>query len=423
MSNNNTALIQNVLNISNSILNETPPNETFVYWSNFILLCLAFVFIFSIIFNIISILSITSTPLTPINLLILNLAISDLFYSFGIPMFSITYVTENWIFGQFGCNFFFFIEFSSIISSVLTVTFLSVERFFDVTDFAKKRKYRLFTKQKVLIYIATLWMIAIAFIAPMISSISLTQVKNKYICVSNWSGRQFNIFFMTKFTFVFIFPYIIICISSIKLLIYLNEWGSRTKNRTNLVEHLKLNDKGNFKEETINEKTENASHVTCFLTPKNENFLSEPSWQFNHIENSSYSLDTESATRSQGLNQSPVNLPKEKSLKESLNGVTTTTMSEPNLPNKTSQKRIYVNNVRKKAVRLVLTIVFFFLMQWSPFWIFQIYQIIATEKIKNVQFINLVTSSISYTNTVANPILYMILTYNFKLYLKKNFNF
>lgn len=39
----------------------------------------------------------------------------------------------------------------------------------------------------------------------------------------------------------------------------------------------------------------------------------------------------------------------------------------------------------------------------------------------NIQLINMIVSTLSYSNTVANPALYMLLTYNFKEYLQKTF--
>ncbi len=79
-----------------------------------------------------------------------------------------------------------------------------------------------------------------------------------------------------------------------------------------------------------------------------------------------------------------------------------------------------MEGVRHKAVCLVLAIVLVFLVQWSPLWFFQFYQMFATHHIENVQLVNMIISTLSYSNTVANPILYMLLTYNFKQYVRKN---
>jgi hypothetical protein len=85
-----------------------------------------------------------------------------------------------------------------------------------------------------------------------------------------------------------------------------------------------------------------------------------------------------------------------------------------------TKRKNYMSSVRRKAVRLVLSIVFVFILQWSPLWIFQFILNFSNSNIKNVQIINISTSTLSYTNTVANPILYILLTSNFKQYLKNN---
>jgi hypothetical protein len=119
-------------------------------WSNFFLFVLALVFVFSILLNTLSILSIINMrKFTPINMLIMNLAVADLIYTSGIPMFSFHFLSKSWVFGVAGCRFFMFTEFSGVICSVLTVTVLSVERFFDVTEFYKQRRCQFFTKFKV----------------------------------------------------------------------------------------------------------------------------------------------------------------------------------------------------------------------------------------------------------------------------------
>lgn len=84
----------------------------------------------------------------------------------------------------------------------------------------------------------------------------------------------------------------------------------------------------------------------------------------------------------------------------------------------------YATSVRQKASCLVLIIIVLFLFQWSPLCVFQLVIIFSNDlNIPNIQLVNLLVSTLSYSNTIANPILYMLLTYNFKLYFKKSFNY
>jgi hypothetical protein len=79
-----------------------------------------------------------------------------------------------------------------------------------------------------------------------------------------------------------------------------------------------------------------------------------------------------------------------------------------------------VNSIRVKASRLVLIIILLFLLQWSPLWIFQLIMLFTKKEIYHVQLINLIITTLSYSNTVANPALYMLITYNFREYCKKS---
>lgn len=89
------------------------------------------------------------------------------------------------------------------------------------------------------------------------------------------------------------------------------------------------------------------------------------------------------------------------------------------ISNNNKRKINFVNNIRRKAIRLVLVIIILFLIQWSPFWIFQISMLFTTSLYENIYLINMLVSTLSYSNTVANPALYMLLTYNFKKYIQK----
>ena len=71
-----------------------------------VVLCL--IFILGVIFNIISILTILiAKAFQPINILILNLAIADLVYIAGVPLFLVHIFSQNWPFGLIGCQIFF----------------------------------------------------------------------------------------------------------------------------------------------------------------------------------------------------------------------------------------------------------------------------------------------------------------------------
>ncbi|CAF3910722.1 unnamed protein product, partial [Rotaria sp. Silwood1] len=69
------------------------------------LVILGIIFVASVILNCVSIISIVGArAITPINLLIINLAVSDIVYSLTIPIFAVHIVIPWWPFGRVGCQ-------------------------------------------------------------------------------------------------------------------------------------------------------------------------------------------------------------------------------------------------------------------------------------------------------------------------------
>ena len=73
-----------------------------------------------------------------------------------------------------------------------------------------------------------------------------------------------------------------------------------------------------------------------------------------------------------------------------------------------------------KAIKIVLSIVFLFVIQWTPLWVFELYKACQNDFIQNVQLINVIISLISYTNSISNPLLYVCFTH--KKYIEKKFD-
>jgi hypothetical protein len=365
---------------------------------NVFIVILGLIFVFSLILNILSVLTIINVKMyTSINLLILNLTISDLIYTVGIPFFSVHLLKKNWTFGIIGCKIFYFTEFTGIISSILTVSMLSVERFCDVTDFFKRntRNIEFFAKHKIAVYISIIWIVSLLFIIPLLSSIKLIKHQDEYSCGSEWSDTSLTVFLMLKFVLIFLLPYIIIVVSSMKLLLYLNDWRRRSK-RNLRQRNFELQSKS--KENHTESGLKKNSYLSLVVT-KTELKTGDRSASVNLI----VIQEDENALNNQDHSRDDMCI-----------------CARFAARTRRTKRKNYMSSVRRKAVRLVLSIVFVFILQWSPLWIFQFILNFSNSNIKNVQIINISTSTLSYTNTVANPILYILLTSNFKQYLKNN---
>lgn len=83
---------------------------------------------------------------------------------------------------------------------------------------------------------------------------------------------------------------------------------------------------------------------------------------------------------------------------------------------KLTNKNSYVHIIKRKAIRLVLAIILLFFIQWTPLWLFQ--TVITYNDthfdLDVLHLTNMFVSILSYSNAVANPTLYMLVTYNFK---------
>ncbi|CAF1102430.1 unnamed protein product, partial [Brachionus calyciflorus] len=362
---------------------------------------LVLIFTLAITFNSISITSIlTARAYTPINLLIINLGFADITYSLGIPFFVTQILNYRQPLGVYGCRLFLFTEFNGIIVGIFTVAALSVERFLDVTDKKKfldsfSNKFKLLI---IILYCILIWIFSFSVSFPLIFSIK----KTKDVCQSDWSDSSIRFFFIGKLVAIFIIPYFIIIISSLKLLLFLNKWKKRmgeTTGKRILIEK---------KRQAFRMK----KHQTVFKSVIDETKL-----------NLSRSLPAINISIEVGLKDL-----NDEMGQSSSNGNSTCCFltccrkifyckKKQEFYIKSSGK--FINSIRRKAIRLVLVIIFLFLLQWSPFWIFQAFVLFSTRMYENIQIINMIVSTLSYSNTVANPALYMLFTYNFKEYINK----
>lgn len=368
-------------------------------------IALSLIFTFSLMFNILSIASIiTVKAFTPINILIINLGLADMTYSFGIPFFIIQLYDHTLPFGSFGCKVFLFTEFSGITVGVLTIAALSVERFIDVTE--QNSKFESLSNNLksslLVVYSIIIWVLATCFTLPIVISIKLVTHGEISICQSDWHDSTLRIFFIAKFLTFFIIPYSVIIASSSKLLLFLNEWKKRFNRMNNKNKGRIIIDQKSLVKLKIRNQIEKSSDSTTIQTEL-------------------FSL------RSDLINEKTSILEKKTRRERVRNYFNSNFVSRQFLLENRQEEAVFkgkkdgfVNVVRRKAIRLVLSIIFLFLIQWLPFWIFQIFVLFSTDYYFCLQLIHLTVTTLSYSNTVVNPVLYMLLTYNFKEYCKKS---
>jgi len=80
-----------------------------------------------------------------------------------------------------------------------------------------------------------------------------------------------------------------------------------------------------------------------------------------------------------------------------------------------------LNVYKRRATTLVLLIIISFFVLWSPLWILQLYDTFNERgPTPYIQILNFLTLVFVYANGLLNPLLYLILTQNFRDYIRIN---
>ena len=402
---------------------------------------LVLIFILGMLFNSLSITSILSSKkYTTINMLILNLAIADLTYMISVPLYTLTIFSKSWNLGKLGCRVFFMTDFIGMIVSVLTVTALSIERFFDVAD-TKKRFDKFSNQFKLLIitiYILLTWLFAILYPLPMILSIDVdtNNHTSQINCITRWDENKLILFFFTKFILIFLIPFSIIAFSSIKLLLFLNRWAQNSnKSKSTQKAH---NKKRDTEVKILKPKDSYQNKEVCLSNLEDISYSDSCSMKMHSItsinindELINYDLNSQMTSCKQVAITHDDQIILEVKTKQSINCyrycikcLNVTFMCRKfnifvcGSCTKKSKSNNYISSIRNKASRLVLFIVLLFLIQWIPLWIFHLFNEISSIHYNYIHLISIIVTVLSYSNSVTNPIIYMLLTYKFKEYTK-----
>ncbi len=159
---------------------------------------------------------------TSINILIVNLAVSDILYTSIIPAFvkqfefktnqnndstiSMTFESSNLIV----CRLSFSLDVIGMIVSVYTVAALTIERYYFIKDKTKIHENDKSKLKIILIYILLLWTSAICFSMPKTISIHIYGGDEEKECTSSFNETDEKIFTCLKLLIAFAIPYLII---------------------------------------------------------------------------------------------------------------------------------------------------------------------------------------------------------------------
>ena len=152
------------------------------------------------------------------NLFILNLSVADLLYLlFCVPFHTVIYVTGSWPFGNIMCKVDHFVQYSSMIGSILTLVVMAADRYLAVARGIETKHLR--RPQVAFIACVINWIVAVAFALPMPIVYSVRHYEHGAVCSDLWRSREYRKYYHLVLTVVcYVMPLIAIFILSILII-------------------------------------------------------------------------------------------------------------------------------------------------------------------------------------------------------------
>ena len=143
---------------------------------------------------------------TKTNVFVLNLAIADLFLAvFAMPFTLVSSIKYEWIFGNAMCQIVGVLNSVFCEASIMTLTFVSLERFIAIVYPLKYEA--LITPKRVKFVIAFIWLQAVLCASSTFIFARFTFLKFESICTVDWAH---NIAYTLAFTIVFLYvPFLV----------------------------------------------------------------------------------------------------------------------------------------------------------------------------------------------------------------------
>nr|QVK46036.1 G protein-coupled receptor [Proales similis] len=186
----------------------------------------------SILLNTVSVLFIVLTrSFSTTYILILNLAIADIFYASCIPYY-VRQFSTNVVFNKlFTCRLFYMLDVVSMMAIVFTTALLAIERYQCLSNKKVNEQGASVSKRRrlFLIYLLAIWIVSIIFALPRAVNMDEGDFNNQTICVSKLGPSQEKFFTMFTWIVAFLVPYLVIFVFSAFILRFLRNWSERTR--------------------------------------------------------------------------------------------------------------------------------------------------------------------------------------------------
>uniref|UniRef100_A0A8C4QE88 Opsin 4a (melanopsin) n=1 Tax=Eptatretus burgeri TaxID=7764 RepID=A0A8C4QE88_EPTBU len=180
-----------------------------------------------------------SKPLrTPTNMLIVNLAFSDFMMSITqAPAFFVASLHKRWIFGEKGCELYGFCGAVFGISSMITLTAISIDRYYVITH-PLASIARGLTKRNAVVAMLFVWMFSIGWSLPPIFGWS-SYAPEGLMTSCTWDYITFTptvrTYTMLLFCFVFFIPLLIIIVCYVCIFIAIKRTSRKSETLNELI--------------------------------------------------------------------------------------------------------------------------------------------------------------------------------------------
>ncbi|XP_073250508.1 allatostatin-A receptor-like [Porites lutea] len=188
------------------------------------------ILVVSLVGNSLIVLIVYKTPTLrkPINMLIANMAMSDLLYPiFLFPVKLVDFQVGSWLIGgtlgQAWCKMYAFLADISTLVSIQSLVLITVDRYAAVVVPLRSP----FISRKVCrCLIVGTWVLAAAFHSPYLFNFNLVEYQEEERCMNQWEvifggTSSFDIYLLSGFIFFFYIPFVVLVILYSKILIKL----------------------------------------------------------------------------------------------------------------------------------------------------------------------------------------------------------
>lgn len=174
-----------------------------------------------------------------VNLLLLNLAFSDMiFVLICVPFVTYHFSAEQWDIGDVTCKLFQFLLYVTVYVTVYTLMSIAIIRFLTIVYTTESARFR--TKRNVCIFVGILWGVMLVVNAPVLLVYQVKEIKSNYSPPYYYCGME-NIamgqkIFLSFFVLTYVLPVAFITGFYILILRYLRQNRSasfRASNRSN----------------------------------------------------------------------------------------------------------------------------------------------------------------------------------------------